>query len=188
MLIRWAEGHPIDYRWVPLEEIAPALPAAVLAAEDNNFCRHHGIDWQAVGQAWAEYRDGGRLRGASTVSMQTAKNLFLWPGRSWLRKALEGWLVLWVELFWDKRRILEVYLNVAEFGPGIYGAEAAARRLFGRPASALTEAQAARLAVVLPAPLARSAAEPTPRLARTAQTVAARSRQIAPLLDCYRAR
>jgi monofunctional biosynthetic peptidoglycan transglycosylase len=185
MLIRWAEGHPIDYRWVPLAEIAPALPAAVLAAEDNRFCRHGGIDWQALERAWAEYRGGGRLRGASTVSMQTAKNLFLWPGRSWLRKGLEAYLTLWLELLWDKRRILEVYLNVAEFGPGIYGAEAAAQRWFGRPASALDAQQAARLAVVLPAPRDRSAASPSPRLARMARTVAARTGQIAPLLDCY---
>jgi monofunctional biosynthetic peptidoglycan transglycosylase len=186
MLIRLLEGHGLDYRWVPLEDIAPALPAAVLAAEDNRFCRHDGIDWQAVGQAWAEYRAGGRLRGASTVSMQTAKNLFLWPGRSWLRKGLEAYLVLWLELLWDKQRIIEVYLNIAEFGPGIYGAEAAAQRQFGRPAAALSRQQAARLAVVLPDPLDRSAASPTPALARRAQVIAGRSLQIAPLLDCYR--
>ena len=186
MLIRWVEGHPIDYRWVPLDEIAPALPAAILAAEDNNFCRHGGIDWQAVDQALADYRAGGRLRGASTVSMQTAKNLFLWPDRSWLRKALEAYLTLWLELLWDKQRILEVYLNIAEFGPGLYGAEAAAQRQFGRPAAALAANQAARLAVVLPAPLDRSAANPTPRLTRRALTIVQRSHQIAPLLDCYR--
>ncbi|NBC31985.1 MAG: monofunctional biosynthetic peptidoglycan transglycosylase [Alphaproteobacteria bacterium] len=185
MLIRLAEGHGMDYRWRPLEAIAPALPAAVLAAEDNRFCRHWGIDWQAVEQAWAEFRNGGRLRGASTVSMQTAKNLFLWPGRSWLRKGLEAYLVLWVELLWDKQRIIEVYLNIAEFGPGLYGAEAAAQHWFGRPADGLSRLQAARLAVLLPDPLDRSAVRPTPRLARIAQTVAARSTQIAPLLDCY---
>lgn len=185
MLIRWAEGHPIDYRWTPLAEIAPVLPAAVLAAEDNRFCDHWGIDWLAVEQAWGEFRAGGRLRGASTVSMQTAKNLFLWPSRSWLRKGLEAYLVLWLELLWDKQRIIEVYLNIAELGPGIYGAEAAAQHWFGRPAAALSPLQAARLAVVLPDPLDRSAASPTPRLARLAQTVAHRSTQIAPLLDCY---
>ena len=185
MLIRWAEGHPIDYRWVSLEDIAPALPAAVLAAEDNHFCRHHGIDWQAIDQALADHRAGDRLRGASTVSMQTAKNLLLWPDRGWLRKALEAYLTLWLELLWDKRRILEVYLNIAEFGPGLYGAEAAAQRQFGRPAATLTADQAARLAVVLPAPLDRSAASPTPRLAQRALTIVRRSHQIAPLLDCY---
>lgn len=185
MLIRLAEGHGLDYRWRPLGDIAPVLPAAVLAAEDNRFCRHWGIDWQAVEHAWNEFRAGGRLRGASTVSMQTAKNLFLWPGRSWLRKGLEAYLVLWVELLWDKERIIEVYLNIAEFGPGIYGAEAAAQHWFGRPAAALGPLQAARLAVVLPDPLDRSADRPTPRLARIAQTVANRSTQIAPLLDCY---
>ena len=186
MLIRWVEGHPIDYRWVPLDGMAAALPAAVLAAEDNNFCRHHGIDWQAIDQALADHRAGDRLRGASTVSMQTAKNLFLWPDRGWVRKALEAYLTLWLELLWDKRRILEVYLNIAEFGPGMYGAEAAAQRQFGRSAATLTIDQAARLAVVLPAPLGRSAANPTPRLSRRAWTIAQRSHQIAPLLDCYR--
>ena len=185
MLIRWVEGHAIDYRWVSLEEITPALVAAALAAEDNNFCQHNGIDWEAVNQALVDYRDGERLRGASTVSMQTAKNLFLWPDRSWFRKGLEAYLTVWLELLWDKRRIIEVYLNIAEFGPGQYGAEAAAQRQFGRSAATLTRRQAAALAVVLPAPLERSAAQPTPGLARRAQTVITRSQQIAPLLDCY---
>ena len=185
MLIRWVEGQAIDYRWVPLDEMTPALAAAALAAEDNNFCQHTGIDWQAVNQALADFRDGARLRGASTISMQTAKNLFLWPDRSWLRKGLEAYLTVWLELLWDKHRIIEVYLNIAEFGPGQYGAEAAAQRQFGRSAATLTQRQAAALAVVLPAPLERSAARPTPGLARRAQTVITRSQQIAPLLDCY---
>ncbi len=185
MLVRLVQGEGLEREWVALDSLPAHVPAAVLAAEDNTYCRHGGIDWQAVRHAVVEYRAGGRLRGASTISMQTARNLFLWPGRDWLRKGLEAWLTLLLEGLWSKHRILEVYLNIAEWGPGVYGIGAAARHHLGRPVTAVTAAEAARLAVILPNPRERSAAQPSPRLARHARTIAARIGQIGPLLDCY---
>lgn len=184
MLLRAAEGAPTIKSWRPLEEIAPALPKAAIAAEDNLFCRHRGFDWRAVELALEEWETEGRLRGASTITMQTAKNLFLWPGQSWLRKGLEAYIAAWLELLWPKRRILEVYLNVAEWGPGVYGAEAAAQTHFGRSAAELTGRQAALLAAVLPNPLRWSAAEPTAYIARRAEVIARRAGQLGPLLAC----
>jgi monofunctional biosynthetic peptidoglycan transglycosylase len=169
MLLRAAQGYGITKTWRPLAAISPHLVRAVIAGEDARFCRHHGFDWEAIDAAWQRYESGrGRLVGASTISMQTAKNLFLWPGRDWPRKALEAWFTLWIETFWSKRRIIEVYLNVVEWGPGIYGAEAAARHSFGRSAAALTAQEAARLAAVLPDPRDRSAARPGPEARRHA--------------------
>jgi monofunctional biosynthetic peptidoglycan transglycosylase len=168
MAARWIEarragdaGLRIDQRWVPLARIAPDLALAVVAAEDQKFPRHHGFDLDAIGSALAERDAGGRVRGASTISQQVAKNLFLWSGRSWLRKGLEAWFTALIELMWPKSRILEVYLNVAEFGDGIYGAEAAARRHFGRAAADLRRGEAARLAAVLPNPRRLQAARPS---------------------------
>lgn len=161
MLIRAAEGETTRQEWVRLEQIAPALGRAVIAAEDQKFCRHWGFDRQALAEAWQDWRAGRHARGASTITMQTAKNVLLWPGRSLVRKAAEAYLTLWVELLWSKARILEVYLNVAEWGPGIYGAEAAARQFFAKPASALTADEAARLAAVLPHPRRFSAGNPS---------------------------
>jgi monofunctional biosynthetic peptidoglycan transglycosylase len=140
----------------------------VIAGEDARFCQHRGFDREAIEAAWERYRRGGRLVGASTISMQTAKNLFLWPGRDWPRKALEAWFTVWIELFWNKRRIVEVYLNIIELGPGLYGAEAAARHHFGKPAASLTATEAARLAAILPDPLGRSARNPGPDARRHA--------------------
>lgn len=148
--------------WVPLEQIAADMPIAVVAAEDQRFPEHHGFDLTAIKKAYASNQRGrARVRGASTISQQVAKNVFLWQGRSWVRKGAEAWLTLWIELLWPKRRILEVYLNVAEFGPGIYGVEAAAQHYFKRPASRLTPAQAALLAAVLPNPKKFSVAAPS---------------------------
>lgn len=186
MAIRALEGQGWQRDWVPLERIAVPLREAVLAAEDNRFCSHWGFDLTALEEAVAEWRDGGRLRGASTISMQTAKNLFLWPGRDWLRKGLEAYLTLWVEALLPKRRILELYLNNVEFGPGIYGAEAAARAHFGRSAAELTSRQAALLAAVLPNPLERSAGRPSDFVSRQAGRIQTRMRQLGPLLDCVR--
>ena len=186
MVIRLVEGEGLRKDWTPLDRIAPALPQAVIAAEDNLFCEHSGFDWQAIQEAVEDYRDGDRLRGASTVSMQTAKNLFLWPGRNFLRKGLEAWLTLQMELLWPKRRIMEVYLNIAEWGPGLYGAEAAARAYFGKPAADLSRREAALLAAVLPNPRAWSPAEPSPYIARRAGVIAGRIGQLGPLLDCVR--
>lgn len=139
MLLRLAEGYPIVKRWRSLDEISPALTRAVIAAEDAKFCLHRGFDWDAIEAAWERYESGrGRLLGASTISMQTAKNLFLWPGRDWARKALEAYFTAWLELAWSKRRILEVYLNIVEWGPGVYGAAAAAEHYFGVSAAVLS--------------------------------------------------
>ncbi|MDX1575683.1 MAG: monofunctional biosynthetic peptidoglycan transglycosylase, partial [Kiloniellales bacterium] len=146
MLIRAQEGEEIDYRWTPLERISPHLAHAVIASEDNRFCEHWGFDFGEFLEIFDAWQEGERPRGASTITMQTAKNILLWPERQVVRKLLEAWLTPQLELIWNKRRILEVYLNVAEMGPGIYGAEAAAQRHFGKPAAALTPREAALLA------------------------------------------
>lgn len=184
MLIRLGEGESLNKDWRPLGEISPHLPRAVVAAEDNLFCRHSGFDWNALGEVFADARAGERTRGASTISMQLSKNLFLWPGRSFVRKGLEAYLTLHVELLLPKRRIMELYLNVAEWGPGIYGAEAAARHHFGKSASALTQREAALLAVSLPNPRVWSAGNPSRYLAGRATTITRRIGQLGPLLDC----
>lgn len=184
MLIRQVEGEGLERRWVPLAAISPGLAEAVIAAEDNLFCRHHGFDWKSLGEVIAEYEPGEPSRGASTITMQTAKNLFLWPARSFVRKAAEAWLTVLLELAWDKRRILEVYLNVVEWGPGLYGAEAAARRYFGKAASRLSRRESALLAAVLPNPRRWSPADPTDYIARRARVIATRVGQLGPLLAC----
>jgi monofunctional biosynthetic peptidoglycan transglycosylase len=150
----WSSDTPYTarHRWVPLEEIAPSLGVAVIAGEDQNFPDHFGFDWQAIEKAVQHNEHSRRKRGASTVSQQTAKNLFLWSSRSWTRKGLEAWFTLLIEAGWPKKRILEVYLNIVEFGDGIFGAEAASRAYFGKPAKRLTPSEAALLAAVLPNP------------------------------------
>lgn len=150
----WSSDRPYAsrHRWVPLEEIAPCLGVAVIAAEDQTFPDHFGFDWQAIEKAVQHNEKSRRKRGASTVSQQTAKNLFLWNARSWTRKGAEAWFTLLLEAGWSKKRILEVYLNIVEFGEGVYGAEAAARTYFGKPAKRLTPSEAALLAAVLPNP------------------------------------
>jgi monofunctional biosynthetic peptidoglycan transglycosylase len=186
MLARWSQGFGIAQSWRPLDEISRELRFAVIASEDNRFCAHRGFDWHELGGQLQAWRDGARPRGASTISMQTVKNLVLWESRSNLRKLLEAWLTPQLELLWPKRRILEVYLNIVELGPGIYGAEAAARHWFGKGADRLTRAEAARLAAILPAPLRRDAAKPSATTQRHAQTIARRIDQLGPLLDCAR--
>ncbi len=180
MVIRVFEGEGWSRDWTPLAEISPHLPRAAVAAEDNLFCRHAGIDWQAVGQAWAEYRSGDGLRGASTITMQTARNILLWPGGGFVRKAYEAYIAVQMGLFWPKRRVMEVYLNIAEWAPGVYGAEAAAQMHFGRPAAELSPAQAAALAAVLPSPRRWSPNTGSER----ARTINRRVDQLGPLLDC----
>lgn len=157
----------VDREWVPLELIAPVMARAAVAAEDANFCRHWGIDMAAIRAAVAE----GGQRGGSTISQQTVKNVFLWHGRSYVRKALEAAITPIMEAVWTKRRILEVYLNVAEFDEGVFGVEAAARHYFGIGPEALSPTQAARLAVVLPNPKGRSASRPGPGLRKRAARV-----------------
>ena len=159
----------IQYQWVDIEQVAPILRRAVVAAEDANFCTHWGIDSVAVRQALRE----GALRCGSTISQQTVKNAFLWPGRNWLRKAVEALLTPYIEMVWSKRRLLEIYLNIAEFDTGVFGIEAAAWHHFGVAAKDLNRVQAGRLAVVLPNPKGRSAIRPTKDIRKRAASVIA---------------
>ena len=171
-------GFRVDFQWRDAPDISPQLAVAVIAAEDQRFAGHHGFDLEAIRAAAERNARGGRVRGASTISQQTAKNLFLWSGRSWLRKGLEAWYTVLLEALWPKQRILEVYVNVAEFGDGVYGAQAAARRYFGKDAAQLTPAEAARLAAVLPSPRRYSAANPGPYVQRRTGQIQRQMRQI----------
>jgi len=176
MLIRLVEGYGISKSSRPLDEISPNLVHAAMASEDAKFCEHHGFDWDAIHAAWQHYGEGARpLRGASTISMQTAKNVFLWPGRDWIRKGLEAYFTVLIELAWGKERIIEIYLNVVEWGPGIYGAEAASQFYFHKPARALTAEEAARLAAILPDPLKWSASRPDRYVAERASFIRAQT-------------
>lgn len=175
-------GVAIDKQWVPLDDIAPVLQHAVIMSEDGQFCFHRGIDLREL-RAVIE-GGAGRPRGASTIPMQIAKNLFLWPSRSYLRKALELPLALWIDAVWSKRRTLEIYLNIVEWGPGVFGAEAAARHWFGVPASRLTRTQAARLAAALPNPHLRNPARPGPGLQRIAAIIERRAAQAGAYVQC----
>lgn len=153
MVIRAVEGRGLDHRWRSMDKISPTLPRALIAAEDAKFCEHRGFDFEALQKAYENNESGRKIRGGSTISQQTAKNVFLWPGRSYVRKGLEAWFTVLIETFWGKKRIMEVYMNSIEYGSGIYGAEAAAQRYFGVSAAKLTQAQSARLAAILPSPL-----------------------------------
>ncbi|MDR6624631.1 monofunctional biosynthetic peptidoglycan transglycosylase [Caulobacter segnis] len=171
MVIRAVEGKGLDHRWRPIDEVAPALPRALIAAEDARFCEHHGFDFDALQKAYANNEAGKKIRGGSTISQQTAKNVFLWPGRSYVRKGLEAWFTVLIEIGWGKKRIMEVYLNSIEFGPGIYGAESASRRYFGVGADKLTQAQASRLAAILPSPLKWRVIKPGKYVAKRTQKI-----------------
>jgi monofunctional biosynthetic peptidoglycan transglycosylase len=187
MLLRLGEGEGIDHRPVPLSQIALPLQKAVIASEDNRFCQHHGIDWQAVNSAIDEHEEGGRLRGASTITMQTARNLFLWPGGGYPRKAVEGGLALTLDALWPKRRIMAVYLNAIEWGNGVYGAEAAAELYFKTSAARLTRGQAALMAAVLPNPRRWSPARPTGYIEERARSIETRMDQLeGSYYDCLR--
>jgi monofunctional biosynthetic peptidoglycan transglycosylase len=161
----------VDYRWRPRTAISASLPISLVAAEDQKFPLHHGFDVQAIEKALDHNRKGRKVRGASTISQQLAKNLFLWQGRSWLRKGLEAWYTVLIELLLPKERILELYANVAEFGDGVYGAEAAAQRFFGKPAARLSAGESARLAAVLPNPKKYDARRPGPFVQRRARWI-----------------
>lgn len=182
MLARWLTLQPVERQWMPLNQISPSLIRAVIAAEDQRFCSHWGVDWIELNAVLDD--EDGPSRGASTLTMQTAKNLFLWPDRSYLRKALEIPLALTLDVVWPKRRIMEVYLNVAEWGDGLFGAEAAAQRYFGKPAARLTAAEAARLAGALPNPLLRNPARPTRGLQAASARIQRRTAQLGTLGDC----
>ena len=186
MAWRWLTGAPVSRQWVDLGAMSPWLPRAVVAAEDAKFCSHHGIDWDALQGAIDDAEEGEATRGGSTITQQVAKNLFLWPGRHVVRKALELPLALWIDWVLPKSRILEIYLNIAELGPsGQFGAEAASSFAFGHPASTLSPREAASLAAILPNPVKRSARNPGPGVRRLAGTYLARA-QSAELQRCWR--
>ena len=170
MLGRWLTGQPVDRRWVPLAAVSPRLVASVILSEDGQFCHEHGVDFSALREVIGD-GDGAPTRGASTITMQVAKNLFLWPGRSYIRKALEIPLAVLLDTLWGKRRVMEAYLNVAEWGEGIYGIEAAAQDHFHVDASALTTRQAALLATALPNPILRKVTQPTRRHRQLARRI-----------------
>ena len=156
-----APERGISKDWTPLDRIDPDMARAVIAGEDAKFCEHRGFDQEAIADAWSRYREGGRIRGGSTISQQTAKNAFLWQGGGFFRKGLEAWFTLLIEQLWGKRRVMEVYLNVAETGIGTYGAEAGSRRYFDHGTDRMTATEAARIAAVLPLPKKRGAVAPT---------------------------
>lgn len=185
MIGRYLTGEPVTRTWVDLADMSEALPRSVVAAEDAKFCFHHGIDWDSVRTIIEDAQDGDVARGGSTITQQVAKNLFLWPGRSVIRKALEFPLAMWIDFVLSKKRILELYLNVAELGPGgQFGAEAGAHYAFGRPASSLSPREAALLASILPNPVTRSARNPGPGVRRMAGTYVVRARS-AEISDCW---
>lgn len=177
MVWRWVTAERVERSWMPLRSMASVLPRTVIAAEDARFCSHGGVDWQELREVLEEVDEVSDLRGGSTITQQTAKNLFLWPGRSYVRKALEIPLAMWMDLILGKRRVMEIYLNVAEWGPsGEFGVEAGARRAFGKSARAVTAHEAALLAATLPNPVRRNAQRPGPGLRRLAGTYQARAR------------
>jgi monofunctional biosynthetic peptidoglycan transglycosylase len=185
ILGRWLTRQPVERVWVPLDDISRNLIAAVVTSEDARFCSHHGVDWIEMRNAIEdEDNEGGPSRGASTITMQTVKNLFLWNSHSFIRKGLEIPMALGLDRIWSKRRILEVYLNIAEWGEGVFGAEAAARRDFGKSAKDLTLREAALLAAALPNPKLRDARHPSRGHQRRAATIARMASPDADWLDC----
>lgn len=185
MAWRWLTGAPVSRQWADLGAMSPWLPRSVVASEDAKFCVHYGIDWDALRDVIDDAEDGEVARGGSTITQQVAKNLFLWQGRSLVRKALELPLALWIDLVLPKRRILEIYLNIAELGPsGQFGAQAGSLYAFGRPASTLAPRDAALLAAILPNPVVRSARNPGPGVRRLAGIYTARA-QASGLSRCW---
>jgi monofunctional biosynthetic peptidoglycan transglycosylase len=170
--------HWIDHRSVALNRVSVHLQRSVIASEDGRFCMHNGIDFDAVADAVDDFGDGGKLRGASTISMQVSRNVFLWTGGGVVRKLLEAPLALSLDAAWSKRHILEIYLNIAEWGPGIFGAEAAAKYYFHKPAAALSPYEAARLTAILPNPIRWNAAKPTAYIEKRTRIIQARAGQL----------
>jgi monofunctional biosynthetic peptidoglycan transglycosylase len=187
MIARWLLGKRVERIIVPLGRIAPVLPRTVIASEDARFCSHHGVDLAELREALEDADDLSEMRGGSTITQQVAKNLFLWPGRSFVRKALEFPLALWIDWVLPKRRIMEIYLNIAEWGPnGEFGIEAGARHAFNKPASQLTPGEAALLTAMLPNPRRRSAKAPRPSVRRIAGIVQARAARHRSIDACLR--
>jgi monofunctional biosynthetic peptidoglycan transglycosylase len=185
MIWRKLSGASMSRQWIDFAAMSPALPRSVIASEDAKFCSHHGIDWDSLRDVLDDADDGGVKRGASTITQQVAKNLFLWPGRSVIRKALEFPLAMWIDAVLPKQRILEIYLNIAEWGPdGQFGVEAGSRYAFGRSATSLTAREAALMAAILPNPVRRSARKPGPGVRRLAGTYMVRARA-AELRSCW---
>ncbi|MFG1347435.1 transglycosylase domain-containing protein [Xanthobacter autotrophicus DSM 431] len=186
MLARWATGERVERIWLPIEQMPAALVRTVIASEDASFCHHWGVDFAEMRAALDKADELEDTRGASTIPMQVAKNLFLWPGRSFIRKAIEIPLAVWLDLVVSKRRLIEIYLNIAEWGPnGEFGVDAGARRAFGIPASMVNARQAALLAVMLPNPLRRDAGNPSPGVERLASRLQARVPREGPeLVSC----
>lgn len=183
MIEQAVKGNGLDYRWRGLDHLSPYLVTAAIAAEDARFCEHKGFDFEAIQKAMeanerAEARGSSKVRGGSTITQQTAKNVFLWPGRSYVRKGLEAGYSVLIEYGWGKRRIMEMYLNVAEFAPGVYGAEAGAQHWFGKSAEDLSRAEAARLIAVLPSPRRYNAASPGPYVRRRTARIQANAGQV----------
>ena len=175
MVLRFFEGRGMDYRWRGLDEISPTLAQAAIASEDARFCLHHGFEFAAMEKALEHNeKKPGRIRGGSTISQQTAKNVFLWPNRDYVRKGLEAYFTVLTEAIWGKRRIMEMYLNVVEWGSGVYGAEAASEVYFGHSADQMTTSEAAHLVAILPSPLKWKAVHPGKYVQRRAGTVAQR--------------
>lgn len=186
MLGRWLVLQPVERDFVSLDDISPQLPLAVMTSEDGRFCDHSGVDWDALRDVVEAADEDGPARGASTIPMQTAKNLFLWPGRSYLRKGLELPIALYLDLIWSKRKMMENYLNIAEWGEGVFGAEAAAQKYFRKSARSLTRREAALLATALPNPLVRNPGRPRPRHQALAARLMGRMEVAAPFSDCLK--
>lgn len=186
MLARLVTLRPVDRTVVSLGDVSPHLPLAVLTSEDARLCQHGGVDWEVLRQVVEAADEDGPVRGASTIPMQVAKNLFLWPSRSYIRKGLELPIALYIDLVWSKPRMMEVYLNVAEWGEGTFGAEAAAQRYFRKSARDLTRREAALLATALPNPFRRNPARPSARHRVLADRLAARMESTAPYAGCLR--
>jgi monofunctional biosynthetic peptidoglycan transglycosylase len=186
MLGRWMILQPVERSFVGLDQISPHLPLAVMTSEDSRFCDHGGVDWLALWDVVEAADEDGPSRGASTIPMQTAKNLFLWSSRSYVRKGLELPVALYLDLIWSKRRMMENYLNIAEWGEGVFGAEAAAQRYFRKSARNLTRREAALLATALPNPLVRNPGRPTARHRALAERLLARMEVAAPFSDCLK--
>lgn len=179
MIVRLVQGYGLEKDWVPIEDMSPAMVRAAIAAEDTRFCQHDGFDWVEIEKAIDEWQRGKDLRGASTISNQVARNVFLWPSRDLFRKGLEGYFTVLIELLWSKQRIVEVYLNVAEWGPGVYGAEAAAAHHFGKTAAELSKREASLLAAVLPNPRNWSPSRPGDYTVNYAARIRTRMDQLA---------
>ncbi len=179
-------GNTINQKWIPIENMSRHLPLAVIVSEDSRYCQHHGVDWLAIEKSWSEESDISEIRGASTIPMQTMKNLFLWPGRNVLRKSLEIPLAYGSSFVWAKKRMIEIYLNIVEWGPGVFGIEAASQFHFKKRASQLTRHESALLAATLPNPRVRRAGEPGPKLRRLANLVQKRMAAGASFGACIR--